>query len=845
MRRIIVFLCVITLFLGIEVGASANTIPSSTMWFQGPLTYNPTNGSYTTLPGGMPAIPGYYYSPGGPGTYFDGVNWRTPDNRIAEGGFDVYALTGGAACVDLNNNWACEPGEIGTVGPDHDVYNGSGPWGVWYDPDVPDEQNYNLKLTAATWRVWGFLDRTTPPPVYETPLEGPINWSTMIATETNANWNPFWTWGVENIPLECPDFKVNVIDLGGGIYRVSLTPLCPTMYWKDHNGSEVAGGYMPDIDQNQDFDKVLVRTEETGNGVSCQANWLPYLDQSASGGSITYSDTTNDSCTFIFTGTSIKYIGTPSSNKGIARVQVDADPPVDVDLYSSTLKYQQVLYSKENLSPGQHTITITVTGTKNPLSSLQRIDVDAFDVDDIEEEYCAPVAEANSLWWLDKKYHFGIFEFPYEGLGYIGGDINGDGVADVLDFVQELAWYKDTNGQRTGILHKGTTVEDEQLGIHNFLVDYGLDDKLYEHTAYDSDFPDPEPGYPPYEGWMEFFHFLEGEVYRSQDVKLDLGFWHIVDCAGGPGNGTIVWQRVGGHAVTVAGVDSENFLFAISDPDNDRAEAGLNPGFVRTPFGVTHPHPHEPALHNNEMFASHDIYTVVHSPSPGGKMGLLNYPFKWNDISEEPIPAPWPNDFTECIPSEVTLTEIEAAVIVSPLPLCGDGILGNTPGETCEPPGQPGSNQQQPGICRQSCTYCGDGIVNNSEQCDDANGIDNDICKNDCTIGIMCSFPFNNTKLSRGSTLTFRFALQNNTAALQTFYFATDVTLPNGNSYPPSGWLLGPTKFSLGPAGSTSQLQKHFIPYGAPFGTYTYHGYVGNPGPVIYHECQFNFEVIP
>jgi hypothetical protein len=424
------------------------------------------------------------------------------------------------------------------------------------------------------------------------------------------------------------------------------------IYWKDYNGED-PGGYMPDIDQNQDFDKVIVRTEENGNGVSCLGGWLPYPDSHASGGSITYTDNAQASCTFTFTGTSIRYIGTPSNNKGIASVQVDNNPAVDVDLYSPTLKYQQVLYTNTNLSPGQHTIAIVVTGRKNPLSSLHRIDVDAFDVDNKEQEYCAPVAEGNSLWWLDKKYeNVEIFANPLEGTGYIGGDINDDGSSDIMDLVQELAIMMKTN-----VGHTGTTVEDEQDGIDAFLAKYQLGNKLYEHTVYE-----PE------------FNYIEEEVERSQDVKLDLGFWKILACDGGPGSGSILWQRVGGHAVTVAGVDSQNSLFAISDPDNDAAESG-GLGVIR-PVPGGHPlHPNDTSIHNIEANASHDIYTVVPSASPGGVWALKDYPGKVNFPTQEwgqPTPTPWPPYFYPCEESMI-IAEIEAAVIVSPI-ICGNGV---------------------------------------------------------------------------------------------------------------------------------------------------------------------------
>jgi cysteine-rich repeat protein len=65
------------------------------------------------------------------------------------------------------------------------------------------------------------------------------------------------------------------------------------------------------------------------------------------------------------------------------------------------------------------------------------------------------------------------------------------------------------------------------------------------------------------------------------------------------------------------------------------------------------------------------------------------------------------------------------------LPICGDSNID--PGETCDPPGQPGPGPQ-PGECRADCTYCGDGIVDVGEECDDGNGVNYDGCNNNCEI---------------------------------------------------------------------------------------------------------------
>jgi cysteine-rich repeat protein len=64
------------------------------------------------------------------------------------------------------------------------------------------------------------------------------------------------------------------------------------------------------------------------------------------------------------------------------------------------------------------------------------------------------------------------------------------------------------------------------------------------------------------------------------------------------------------------------------------------------------------------------------------------------------------------------------------LEFCGDEIV-NVGGETCDPPGATQTNGQ---LCRQDCTYCGDGTQQTNEQCDDGNDVDTDDCRNDCTL---------------------------------------------------------------------------------------------------------------
>jgi hypothetical protein len=105
-----------------------------------------------------------------------------------------------------------------------------------------------------------------------------------------------------------------------------------------------------------------------------------------------------------------------------------------------------------------------------------------------------------------------------------------------------------------------------------------------------------------------------------------------------------------------------------------------------------------------------------------------------------------------------------------------------------------------------------------------------------------CEFYPNTTVISRGETLGVWAYVANYTIGTWTFHYATNITMPNGNQYPSSGYLLGPVKVTLSYYGSKSKQLSYFIPYTAPLGTYTYHGYVGISGN-LWDECTFDFTV--
>jgi len=237
--------------------------------------------------------------------------------------------------------------------------------------------------------------------------------------------------------------------------------------------------------------------------------------------------------------------------------------------------------------------------------------------------YCGPVAVANSLWWFDSKNepspvppptindHYGLvtnFSQPWD-----------DHCAqNVMPLVNNLSALMNTSSS-------GTNVTDMQWGIEKYLNNTGYAANYNETTVL----------------WPEF-DWIEEEVERCEDVVLLLGFWQW--------NGT--WWRVGGHYVTVAGVNSNTSQLSISDPYFDSVGNAT------------------PGMHNDTQYVSHDIYNVTWDPCPVGNWSLANYTdgkegylYNFQGQNSGPGLIP-PGAYNQSLP---VVTIIDYAVAVSPI----------------------------------------------------------------------------------------------------------------------------------------------------------------------------------
>jgi len=276
--------------------------------------------------------------------------------------------------------------------------------------------------------------------------------------------------------------------------------------------------------------------------------------------------------------------------------------------------------------------------------------------------YCGPVAALNSLWWFDSRYETsmdgpfaGVVEDNFPLLVSPTTGLDDHDPVNVQPYVQNLAWLMDTDGLSSGGMHKGTTVEGMVEGLRQYLDMQGLSPYTTDRCWFQV-VPQPDPSWG----------FICEELKLCHDVVLLLGFWQ-------QNPDTMEWTRLGGHYVTVAGVEEDMRQIAICDPILDMNCWMHLPG-------------HPPEVHNDTAFVAHDIYWVDHfkfREYATPELQIVDYPVYWD------TPYGWLiENFLGCNPSHFyqeeypyfdpgwpIVTKIEVAIKVWPNGINGGRVL--------------------------------------------------------------------------------------------------------------------------------------------------------------------------
>ncbi|GCE28573.1 hydrolase [Dictyobacter alpinus] len=93
-----------------------------------------------------------------------------------------------------------------------------------------------------------------------------------------------------------------------------------------------------------------------------------------------WSNETNATATIHFHGTQIALLSVADVGNGIAGISIDGGQETRVDYYASVRQGEQLHYVSPVLNQGDHTMTIRVTGDKNPASGSTYISIDRAEI---------------------------------------------------------------------------------------------------------------------------------------------------------------------------------------------------------------------------------------------------------------------------------------------------------------------------------------------------------------------------------------------------------------------------------------------------------------------------------
>lgn len=181
-----------------------------------------------------------------------------------------------------------------------------------------------------------------------------------------------------------------------GVHIDTMNDYSPKVHWQAAKTWNVSGGPDHTIEFRKkgnsskyiDIDAITINTPHSAGPVNNMPDsgaakfigtWYNYNGSGPYGNNLGYSNITDDAIVFTFIGTGVRYFYTKAFNRGKAHVVIDGVNQGYVDLYNSSIQWQQSrTYS--GLPHGIHTIHIAVAGTKHSASSNYYIDVDKFEV---------------------------------------------------------------------------------------------------------------------------------------------------------------------------------------------------------------------------------------------------------------------------------------------------------------------------------------------------------------------------------------------------------------------------------------------------------------------------------
>ena len=156
-------------------------------------------------------------------------------------------------------------------------------------------------------------------------------------------------------------------DLAGNGFLVTRLPNGDAVVSIRHDGARCITVRGEDPQRVLDQDALLA-----------EGPWKTVADEAAYGGSLQVADAAGASVTARFEGHQVRVVGRVDASGGRAAVELDGVPQlVPIDCWNPKPRQQQVLYYKNGLTPGAHTLRIVARGEKNPYAQGTCVYLDA------------------------------------------------------------------------------------------------------------------------------------------------------------------------------------------------------------------------------------------------------------------------------------------------------------------------------------------------------------------------------------------------------------------------------------------------------------------------------------
>ena len=123
---------------------------------------------------------------------------------------------------------------------------------------------------------------------------------------------------------------------------------------------------------------VVTAAQESDAAIAYTGTWTQANQSGAFGGKVKHASASGGKATYTFEGTSIAWVSTKAANRGKAEVWLDGAKVATIDLYQSAQNTRKIVWDRDGLAPGSHTLEIRVLGTKRAAATGTRVDIDAF-----------------------------------------------------------------------------------------------------------------------------------------------------------------------------------------------------------------------------------------------------------------------------------------------------------------------------------------------------------------------------------------------------------------------------------------------------------------------------------